>query len=99
MLFKTVAAQIKAAGPEDGLEEGEFEALVSVFGNIDSYGDKVMKGAFANTLKAWSASGNTLPVYYSHRMDDPEFLIGHVREAKETDEGLLVKGMLDIGDR
>ena len=50
MLFKTVAAQIKAAGPEDGLEEGEFEALVSVFGNIDSYGDKVMKGAFANTL-------------------------------------------------
>jgi hypothetical protein len=34
-MFKTRPAQIKAAGEDDGLEEGQFRALVSVFGNVD----------------------------------------------------------------
>jgi phage head maturation protease len=38
------------AGPDDGLEEGQFIAYASVFGNKDSYGDVVMPGAFARTL-------------------------------------------------
>ena len=40
------ALQIKAAGPDDGLKEGQFRAYASVFGNVDSYGDIVEKGAF-----------------------------------------------------
>lgn len=98
MLFKTVPAKIKAAGPDDGLEEGQFEAIVSVFGNVDSYGDVVVKGAFEETLKSWADSGDPIPVYYSHRMDDPDFNIGEVLEAKETDKGLWVKAAVDLGD-
>lgn len=98
MLMKSCPARVKATGPDDGLEEGQFRALVSVFGNKDSYGDVIMPGAFAETLAEWAASGDPIPVYYSHRMDDPDFNIGHVLEAEETDEGLEVLAQLDIDD-
>lgn len=96
MLFKSCPAKIKAAGEQDGLADGEFEAIVSVFGNVDSYGDVVVKGAFTDTLAEWAAKGDPIPVYWSHRMDDPDFNIGEVVEARETDEGLWVKGRLDL---
>jgi len=75
---------------------GQFEALVSVFGTKDSYGEVVMPGAFTRTLDEWAEKGAPIPVYWSHRLDDPDFNIGHVIEAKETDEGLWVKAQLDL---
>jgi uncharacterized protein len=98
VLFKSCPAQVKAAGEADGLEDGQFEALVSVFGNVDAYGDVVMPGAFTDTLAAWEKSGNPIPVYYSHRMDDPDYNIGHVLQAKEIPEGLWVRAQLDLDD-
>lgn len=92
MLVKTRPATIKAADPESGT----FEAVVSVFGNVDSYGDVVMPGAFKATLDEWAASGDPIPVLYSHNSYDPDYNVGHVLEAKETDEGLWVKAQLDI---
>src|SRR5680860_1081373 len=88
MLFKSCPVKVKAAGEEDGLEEGQFEAIVSTFGNVDSYGDIVQPGAFTDTLKEWEAKGDPIPSYYSHRMDDPDYNIGYVLEAKEVPEGL-----------
>lgn len=95
MLVKSCPVSLKTAG-QDGLADGEFTALVSVFGNKDSYGDVVLPGAFTGTLEKWAASGDPIPVYWSHRMDDPDFNIGHVVEAKETTEGLWVRGQLDL---
>jgi len=97
-MHKSRPVQIKAAGVEDGLGEGQFKALVSVFNNIDSTGDMVMPGAFTKTLEEWSASGLSIPVYWSHRMDDPDMNIGDVLEAAETDTGLEVLGQLDVPD-
>lgn len=92
--FRTYPVKIKAlAEGEDG--QRSFEALVSVFGNIDAYGDRMMAGAFADTLAAWSASGDPIPVIWSHRWDDPKFNIGAVVEAEERQEGLWVRGQLD----
>jgi HK97 family phage prohead protease len=96
MFTKACDVRVKAVGVEDNLDDGVFEAIVSVFGNVDSYGDRVVKGAFADTLAEWEASGDPIPVYWSHRMDDPDFNIGHVLEAKETDEGLWVKAQIDL---
>lgn len=96
MLTKQCAVRVKAVGEEDGLEAGIFEAIVSVFGNVDSYGDRVMPGAFEKSLADWEASGDPIPVYWSHRMDDPDYNIGHVLEAKETPEGLWVKAQIDL---
>ena len=97
-MFKNAAVQVKAAGPDDGLQDGQFKALVSVFNNVDSVGDKVMPGAFTKTLEEWSASGLSIPVYWSHRMDDPDMNIGYVIEAEETSDGLEVLGQLDVED-
>lgn len=98
MLHKSCPAKIKAVGTNDGLQEGQFRALVSVFGNKDSYGDIVMPGAFTDTLAAWKAKGDPIPVYWSHRMDDPDYNIGQVLEAAETDIGLEVLAALDLED-
>lgn len=99
MLTKSVPVTHIKAGEEDGLEEGQFEALVSIVGNKDSYGDVVMPGAFDDTLAEWKASGNPIPIIWSHRYDDPENHIGYVIDAAEKTvdgkTGLWVKGQLD----
>lgn len=95
MLLKDMPVQVKA-GPDDGLGEGEFSAYASVFGNVDSYGDVVAKGAFANDLKRWEESGNPIPLLFGHQMSDPDFNLGHVVSAVEDDKGLLVTAQLDL---
>jgi len=93
---KDFKAVVKAAGPADGLAEGEFEAIVSVFGNVDSVGDSVVKGAFADDLKAWEESGDPVPVIWSHDWADPFSHVGAVKSAEEIDQGLKVRGALDL---
>lgn len=99
MFTKSAPVLVKAVGEADGLSDGVFEAIVSVFGNVDSYGDRVIEGAFKDTLADWDASGNPIPVYWSHRMDDPDYNIGHVLEAKELSPGdaLLPDSLKDLG--
>lgn len=92
MLTKNMPVRVKAAAGD----AGEFEAVVAVFGNIDSYGDVIVKGAFAATLKDWADSGDPIPVVWSHDSSDPFSHIGHVIEASETDAGLQVKAQLDM---
>lgn len=97
MLIKDApAVRVKVLGEDDG-EPGEFTALVSVFGNVDSYGDVVMPKAFERTLKEWSASGFPIPVYWGHNLADPDYNIGSVLEAVETERGLQVRARLDMG--
>ena len=93
--IKDARIQIKA-GPDDGLAEGEFTAYASVFGNKDSYGDIVMPGAFLDTLTEWKDSGNVLPLLFGHNMQDPDFNIGSVVEAKEDEHGLFTRNLLDL---
>jgi len=76
---------------------GEFEALFSVFGNVDLGGDRVVKGAFAKSLARWRESGDPIPVYWNHQWDDPFANIGGIdpEYAKETDDGLWGKVAID----
>lgn len=90
-----VVAKVKAAGVADGLEEGQFVALVSVFNNEDSYGDVVRPGAFTQTLQEWAAKGDDIPVIWSHQWSDPFSHIGRVLKAVETLQGLEVTGQID----
>lgn len=97
MLTKNVAVKVKATAADDStLAEGQFVALASVFNNVDAVGDVVLPGAFTEDLKAWSDSGDVIPVYWGHRMDDPSMNIGSVIDATETDDGLLVTAQLDL---
>lgn len=96
MLTKNTTKIEVKAGPQDGLTEGQFTAYASVFGNVDSGGDIVMPGAFANTLAEWQLSGNYIPLLFGHNMEDPDYNIGYIVKAEEDDTGLLVTAQLDL---
>lgn len=84
MKHKNMPAQL---APEPVDDAGVFEAIVSVFNNKDLVGDIVRPGAFADSLDYWKSSGSPIPVYWSHRLDDPMFNIGEVLDAEEVGEG------------
>jgi HK97 family phage prohead protease len=94
--------QFKAVGEtgDDGkkLGEGEFTALASVFGNIDRYGERVIKGAFSDTLEAWAAKGDPIPVIWYHAWTDPFAHIGEVLSIEEREDGLWYKGAIDLDE-
>lgn len=98
MITKTYpVASLKAAPADEG--EGIVEAIVSVFGNVDKVGDRVMPGAFTKSLGEWAdlnAKGRYLPFTDTHDWTRAG-RIGKVIEAKETDEGLWVKAQLFMG--
>lgn len=96
MDIKTTSIRVKA-GPDDGLEEGEFVAYPSTFTKTpDSYGDIVRKGAFVDTIAAWKDSGSTLPGLYGHRMDDPDYFVAGATDMGEDEHGWWVKGKFDM---
>jgi HK97 family phage prohead protease len=86
------------AADEAGEPAGLFAAIVSVFGNVDRNGDRVVRGAFTESLKRWRESGRKIPVVFSHEHKDVDSFIGEVDPAdvQETDKGLVVAGKLDI---
>ena len=91
-----VPFRIKAAGPDDGLNEGQFEGYASVFGNVDSYGDIVEPGAFTKTLAAWALKGDPIPLLWGHDFSDPYSNIGALDSATEDEHGLKVVGTFDL---
>ncbi|MFD7319234.1 HK97 family phage prohead protease [Streptomyces sp. NPDC059883] len=95
---KECTAKIKAAGTADGLADGQFRALVSVFGNEDSMGDVIAPGAFAQVLAEWKATGDPIPVVWAHKWGDPFAHIGSVVEAAETADGLEVLAQIEDMD-
>lgn len=94
MRIKSCPVRVKAAGTNEGTDEGVFEAIVAAY-NVDSVGDRIIPGAFADTLAAWKSSGDPIPVLWSHMSHDPDMHIGWVLDAEERDEGLWVKAQID----
>ena len=68
-------------------EAPHFEAIVSVFDNKDFGGDIVRPGAFADSIAAWKSADAPIPVYWSHRIDDPTYNIGEVVDIAELPGG------------
>jgi len=93
-LTKTYDAHFKALDEK----AGTFEALVSVFGNVDHIGDRVMPGAFTKSIEDWRAKGDPIPIIWSHQWNDPNAHIGSADPAdvEQTAKGLLIKGQLDL---
>ena len=76
--FKT---EIKS---NDKGEAKSFEAYGSTFGNVDSYDDVVLRGAFLETLNK-----RTPKILYQH---DTSRVAGVMTAAEEDDKGLLIRG-------
>jgi hypothetical protein len=73
---------------EDG-QKGILEAYVSIFNNVDLGGDKIIKGAFKESLKKKYPVG-----VWMHNWDEP---IAKTLVAKEDDKGLYIKAQLIAG--
>jgi hypothetical protein len=56
---------------------GWFTAIAAVFGNVDRDGDRIVKGAFAQSIEAWQRTGRTVPLHWNHS-PDPDDIVGHV---------------------
>ena len=98
MRTKHATMRIKApdAGTDGDLKTGQFEGYASVFGNVDSYGDRVLPGAFTKTLEDYGDDGAGIPCYWMHRLDDPELNLGSTVKAWEDEKGLRVRVQLDL---
>lgn len=78
---------------------GTFEAIVSVFGNVDLGNERVVAGAFKSSLEKWAASDAPIPVIFSHQWDNLDAHVGEVLEAKELAPGApeLPTELADLG--
>lgn len=76
-------------------EEGTFEGYGSIFGNVDSYGEKVVPGAFVESLAKHRREGSSVLMLWNHNPSEP---IGVWEDLAEDAKGLWGKGrlLLDI---
>jgi hypothetical protein len=86
MKTKDFALQIK-----DLSEEGTFEGYGSIFGNVDSYGEKVLPGAFIDSLTRHKREGSSVLMLWQHNPNEP---IGVWDDLAEDAKGLWGKGQL-----
>lgn len=86
--------QVKAGSVKS---DGTFEGYGSIFGELDSYRDIMMPGAFKRTLKEdFEAKDRPVPMLWQHNSDA---VIGVYPDIKEDDKGLWLRGQcnLDVG--
>ncbi|WFU84371.1 HK97 family phage prohead protease [Bradyrhizobium sp. CIAT3101] len=74
-------------------EQGTFSGYASVFGNIDSHGDIVAKGAFADTLAEAKRENRPVQMLWQHGVEG-EMPVGRWTSMHEDDNGLYVEGKI-----
>jgi HK97 family phage prohead protease len=82
-------------------EPGVFEGYGGIFGNVDSYGDLILPGAFAASLADHKAKGMMPGMYAEHSIYTPggDLLpIGRWLNMSEDGKGLRVKGKISALD-
>lgn len=87
MRYKNAPAKLKTHDDTTVSADGTFEAIVSVFDNPDADNDVVRPGAFKDSIEAWKKLGDPIPVWWSHRMDDPSMNVGQVIDIDELEPG------------
>jgi uncharacterized protein len=85
---------VKAAVTET--EQGSFSAIAAAY-STDRTGERIIRGAFASTIRRWKAAGRDVPLVWDHGRHATD-LIGSVDSSsmQEQAAGLYVEGALDI---
>lgn len=84
LFCKSIALKSIETKNDDGLMT--FEGYGSIFGNVDSYDDVILRGAFSESL-----TKRTPKLLWQHRDDVP---IGTITAAREDERGLYIAGKL-----
>lgn len=75
-------------------DAGTFEGYGSTFGNVDEGDDRVVRGAFTDTLKEFKAKSQLPAMVWFHNWEEP---IGEWTAMSEDSRGLPVAGQLWVG--
>jgi HK97 family phage prohead protease len=77
-------------------DRGELRALVATW-DRDREGDRIVRGAFGNSIDEWVEVGRAVPLHWNHRSDE---IIGEVDPSSMTElsDGLEVEGRIDLDD-
>lgn len=91
--------EVKFANDAVDGETGEFKGYGSVFGNVDSHGDVIVPGAFAESLAEWSTKGRLPAMKLMHGtalnpFSGDDLPIGVWKVMREDARGLYVEGKL-----
>lgn len=89
--------EVKFASEDVDAKTGEFSGYGAVFGNIDSHGDVIEKGAFKASLREWRKKSALPSMLIQHGYGLSEMSgvpVGVWSEMEEDDQGLKVKGRL-----
>ncbi|CAA2142756.1 HK97 family phage prohead protease [Hyphomicrobium sp. ghe19] len=81
-----------------GAKDGSFSGYGAIFGNVDSYGDVIERGAFKASLNQWAEKGKLPPMLLQHGgffgpVDDM-LPVGKWVSMEENAKGLKVEGEL-----
>lgn len=90
ILRRSPGLQMKRAAVSD---QGKFEGYASLFGERDTFGEVVMRGAFADSLAQHRQQGTSVKMLWQHDTFTP---IGSWMEVAEDDIGLRVKGRFNL---
>lgn len=72
-------------------EDGTFEGYGSIFGNVDSYNEKVAPGAFVESIAKHKREGTSVLMLWQHNPNEP---IGVWEDLAEDAKGLWGKGRI-----
>ncbi len=72
-------------------KEGIFKGYASVFQELDDQGDRVLPGAFKESLTGWKQKGTAPKMLWQHNQAEP---IGWWKAVQEDQKGLYVEGQL-----
>jgi HK97 family phage prohead protease len=92
--------EVKLASDDFDAKTGEFAGYGAIFGNLDSYGDVIAKGAFKSTLREWEERGKLPPMLLQHGgggfggSADDMLPVGQWTQMEENSKGLKVAGKL-----
>ncbi|MEM9965001.1 MAG: HK97 family phage prohead protease [Asticcacaulis sp.] len=81
-----IQLDVKALG-----DNGEIEGYASIWDEVDSYGEAVVRGAFKASLAASKRDGRRIKMLYQHDTHKP---IGIWDDIQEDGKGLRVKGRI-----
>lgn len=78
---------------------GEFAGYGAVFGNVDTHGDLIEPGAFAQTIAEWNARGSLPTMKMMHGtgvnpFSGSDLPVGKWQEMREDARGLYMKGKI-----
>ena len=90
-------AEVRVKTDTDDDRKGVVEAIVSVFGNVDRVGDRVVPGAFKSFVDRVN-SGWKAPFVWAHQTHTPDMFIGDTLAAEETAEGLKITAQLHLDE-